>query len=152
MKLAEALSLRADLQKRLSQMSGRLQAACKVQEGDQPAEQPEALLSEMRDNLAQLERLIERINRTNQQTRLADGMTITAKIARRDVLTHEVALLQELVEHLTVRPDRYSRQEIKYVTTVDVAALRKRMDDASRRLRETDTAIQGANWTVDLCE
>lgn len=40
MKLAEALNLRADVSKRLSQLSERLTANAKVQEGDSPAEDP----------------------------------------------------------------------------------------------------------------
>ena len=47
MKLAEALHLRADLQKRIAQLGERLQANAKVQEGDEPSEDPALLLSEL---------------------------------------------------------------------------------------------------------
>jgi len=47
MKLAEALMLRADIQKRIDQLKQRLLRNVKVQEGDRPAENPEALLSEL---------------------------------------------------------------------------------------------------------
>ena len=43
MKLAEALSNRADLQRRISQLKGRLKDSHKVQEGDTPAEDVLAL-------------------------------------------------------------------------------------------------------------
>ena len=43
MKLAEALNLRADLQKRIAQLKERLANNVKVQEGDSPAEDPKAL-------------------------------------------------------------------------------------------------------------
>ena len=47
MKLAEALILRADLQKRLEQLRQRLILNAQVQEGEQPAEDPESLLREL---------------------------------------------------------------------------------------------------------
>ena len=47
MKLAEALANRADLQRRIEQMRGRLQKSALVQEGESPPEKPEELLEEM---------------------------------------------------------------------------------------------------------
>ena len=49
MKLAEALQLRADLQKRMEQLASRLYDNATVQEGDAPAEDPAALLAEYED-------------------------------------------------------------------------------------------------------
>ena len=43
MKLAEALSLRADLQKTIAQLKTRLKNCSKVQEGDKPIENPEEI-------------------------------------------------------------------------------------------------------------
>ena len=83
---------------------------------------------------------------------LADGATIADKIALRDVLKLKVQELQNLLSFLSERPDRYSRQEIRYVNTVDVKEVRHHADECSRRLRETDCEIQSANWTYDLME
>lgn len=47
MKLAEALVLRADLQKRIAQLRERLRQSALVQEGEQPPENPEQLLIEL---------------------------------------------------------------------------------------------------------
>lgn len=49
MKLAEALILRADAQKRLSELKKRLLDNAKVQEGDQPAEKPADLIQQMEE-------------------------------------------------------------------------------------------------------
>lgn len=46
MKLAEALILRADYQKRLAQLRERIKANARVQEGESPAEEPQALIAE----------------------------------------------------------------------------------------------------------
>jgi len=58
MKLAEALVLRAGLQKRIAQMRQRLQQCALVQEGEQPPEDPKELLAELDQVLNQLGALI----------------------------------------------------------------------------------------------
>ena len=47
MKLATALTERADLQRRLSELETRLNNNAKIQEGEQPAEDPTSLLAEL---------------------------------------------------------------------------------------------------------
>lgn len=86
MKLAEALVERKAAQQKLAELNERLQRAAVVQEGERPAEEPAALLTELDEVAARLERLILAINNTNGQATLADGRTLTAAIARRDVL------------------------------------------------------------------
>ena len=62
MKLAEALSNRADLQRRISQLKGRLKDSAKVQEGDTPAEDVKALFLELDSCLEKQEKLVYQIN------------------------------------------------------------------------------------------
>ena len=151
MKLAEALIIRADIQKRIAQLKGRLKDSAKVQEGDTPAEDVNELTNELDALLLQLEDLIYRINVTNMQT-MHEGESLTHMMARKDVLTTRLGVMRELVAHVTESDTRYGRNEIKYVRTVDVAALRRSTDEYSKQLRELDTKIQGLNWTVDLVE
>ncbi len=56
MKLAEALSVRADLQRRISQLKSRLKDSSKIQEGDTPAEDVNDLYKELDDCLMQIGR------------------------------------------------------------------------------------------------
>ena len=86
MKVAEALILRADTQKRLEQLRQRLLRNAKVQEGDKPAEQPEALIQDLEGAAAELTQLIQRINRANAATELEPGVTLSDALALRDVL------------------------------------------------------------------
>ena len=58
MKLAEALSLRKDFEKRISGLKERLENVVRVQEGDEPAENPTELLTELNRCLEQMEKLI----------------------------------------------------------------------------------------------
>ncbi|MBQ1672961.1 MAG: DIP1984 family protein [Bacteroidales bacterium] len=149
MKLAEALNQRADLQKRIAQLKERLSNNVKVQEGDQPAENPEDLFSELSNSLKELETIIVRINKTNQETRW-NGKTLTEMIAAKDVLSMHLSTLRSVLDAANVRSDRYSRNEIKFVRTIDVNLLQKRVDDLSRDLRELDSRLQQANWMTDL--
>lgn len=152
MKLAEALVLRADAQKRIQQLRERLTRSAKVQEGEQPPENPQDLLAELDGVLAQYRALIQQINRTNAQTPFRGGQTLTDALAERDTLALERGVLHLVIETAAGQNFRYGRSEIKYVSTVDVAALQKRVDDLARRYRELDTAIQQMNWNVDLIE
>lgn len=151
MKLAEALSIRAELQKKTEQVEQRLKSVVKIQEGDTPEESPVDLLSELYQAAAQLEKLLYRINLTNLRT-VRDGETITAMIARKDVLTLEIKVLRNVLKAATEPESRYSRNEIKYVKTIDTAKLRKKIDNLSAELRKTDLKIQETNWTADLME
>jgi hypothetical protein len=65
MKLAEALANRADLQRRVEQMRMRLQRSARVQEGENPPEDPRELLEETERLVSELEGYVRRINRTN---------------------------------------------------------------------------------------
>ena len=149
MKLAEALNLRADLKKRIAQLRSRLQSNAKVQEGDQPAENPYDLLKELDENIVQLEELIRRINLTNCQTK-QDNNTISDMIARKDSLALKNSILRDLLSEASKKVERYSNKEIRVLSTVQVTDLQKDVDKIARELRELDTKLQGLNWTTDL--
>lgn len=151
MKLAEALSLRADLQKRLAQLRERLVNNAKVQEGELPSEDPIELLKELDTSIAQLEQLIRNINRTNCQTSI-DGVSLTDMIAKRDTLALKNSILQEFVKRASEKFERYSSSEIKIKSTVKVNEMQKKVDRISKELRELDVRIQGLNWTTELIE
>ena len=151
MKLATALSERADIQRRLSQLQTRLNNNAKVQEGEEPAEDPKALLKELDALLERLEWLMTRINLTNSRT-LSEGVTVTALIARRDCLKKRVNLMRSFLDSASAKVDRYSQKEIKILSAVKVSTLQKQLDDVSKELRETDERIQALNWTTELME
>ena len=84
MKLAEALSIRKDLQKRIQQLEQRIKSNVKVQEDEEPLEDPKELMKELHSCLIQLEELIGRINLTNLNTKNAEGLSITQLMAKKD--------------------------------------------------------------------
>lgn len=148
MKLAEALSIRADLQQKVCQLKGRLKDSAKVQEGDKPSENTEDLFKELDSCLVKMENLIYRINFTNIQT-VHDGETLTRMIARKDVLNLRLSVMREVMKYM-LETDRYGRNEIKYVRTIDVTELHKKIDSYAKQLRELDLKLQELNWTTDL--
>jgi uncharacterized protein YbjT (DUF2867 family) len=150
MKLAEALILRADAQKRLQQLRERLIRSAKVQEGELPPENPQELLAELDRVLGEFNSLVKSINRTNALTVFDQTRTLTEALADRDTLALERHAIQDVINTAAAQQFRYGRSEIRYITTVDVGALQKRSDDLARRYRELDAAIQAANWTVEM--
>ncbi len=150
MKLAEALILRSDLQKRIEQLKNRLRNNVMVQEGDQPSEEPEVLLKEFDDYLLELTDIIKRINKTNNVTKFNEEWTLSDALAERDKLWEKRLILSHVAEAASVKQDRYSRTEIKYISVVNIKELQKQIDKLSKEYRELDTKIQGLNWTIDL--
>ena len=129
MLLAEALQNRADLQRRIAQLSDRIAGCVLVQEGETPPEDPKALIREAEKCFEQLEALIARINRTNCAVETAEG-TLTELIARRDCMI--------------------KRTEIKILPAVSVAEYQAQCDKYAREARRVDTLIQAANWSTEL--
>ncbi len=151
MKLANALSERADVQKRLQQLAVRMNNNAKVQEGQKPAEDPAALLKELDALCARMEKLVAAINLTNSQT-VTDGVSLTELLSRRDALKQRMSILRSFLDTASSKIDRYSRSEIVIESTVSVAKLQKQVDALSKELRELDEKIQELNWTTDLIE
>ncbi len=149
MKLAEALIERADLQKRLDQLEDRLQSNALVQDGEEPAEDPVALMAEYVTVSVSLEELITRINLTNAGTDV-NGLSLTALIAKRDCLQKRVRAMRRFLGTASQTAMRSRGSEIIVKSTVPVRELQKSVDDLSKTLRETDTAIQAANWSTEL--
>lgn len=152
MKLAEALLLRADMQKKLASLRERIAANAVVQEGDKPKEDPEKLLREAMGVIHDLENLVYRINECNLFSKLSDGRTLTAAIAERDALAQQHALIQAAIGGTRREPDRYSMREIKWVAIMDVTKLQKQSDDFAKQIRELNGRIQEANWKIELKE
>lgn len=152
MKLAEALILRADQKKRIEQLRQRILRNAKVQEGQQAAETPEALIQEMENTAGELLTLIQRINRTNSATPMNAGGTLADAIAMRDILLLKHGIYRELAQTATVVQDIRTKSEVRFVSTVNVASIQQTADGLATAHRELDTAIQEMNWSTDLIE
>lgn len=152
MKLAEALILRSDLQKRAEQLKARLNRNVKVQEGDAPAEDPAELLKELDQVLTELESIIRKINHTNANTPFSDDMKLSDALTKRDILGMRREILSNAVELASIKQDRFSRSEVKFFSTINVSQVQKEIDNLSKAYRELDTKIQELNWKTDVIE
>ena len=158
MKLAEALALRSDAQKRLAQLQDRATSVARYQEGEEPVEDPVALLADARAVCDEIEGLITRINRTNAATDIEPGVTITDAIARRDVLGLRRRLVVAVADSAAGKDGNHNawarqlRSELRELTDVPVSELRREADDLARQHRELDMQIQAANWTTEVVE
>lgn len=149
MKLATALSERADLQNRLSELGNRLNHNAKVQEGEVPAESPEDLMAELDTIIGRLEELISRINLTNSRT-VHNGKTITELLAHRDCLKNKIQIMRSFLDNASNKFNRLTHSEIRIKSTVPVSEIQKELDALSKELRECDELIQELNWTTEL--
>ena len=156
MKLAEALALRSDATRRVEQLRTRIVANARFQEGEDPAEDAQALLTEAGAVLDGLEGLIRRINRTNAATRIGSEGTITDALARRDVLRARHSVVTAAADAAAGKSQagmgRQLRSELKMLAALPVAQLRAQADDLARQIREIDVRIQQSNWEFDLIE
>ena len=150
MKLAEALVLRADGQKRIEQLQQRLIQNAKVQADDQPAENPEILQQELEQLAQELVLLIQRINRTNSRTELEAGMSIADALAARDVTKLKSDIYRNLAQAAIVKQDRQTKSEIKFQSTIQVAEVQRKADQLANEHRQLDTRVQQANWPTEL--
>ncbi|CAK7041933.1 hypothetical protein CUZ56_01055 [Saezia sanguinis] len=150
MKLAEALLLRAEYQQKIVNLQGRLAQNLKVQEGEQPHEDPEQLLQELLSLNDKLVELIKKVNLANMQTPFDERRTLADALVEREILAKKRQILTTAVSNANQRDYRLTHAEVKLVVTVDIARLQKQIDQLSKEFRELDTAIQARNWTVDL--
>ena len=151
MKLAQALILRSDTQKRIEQLKVRLLSNAKTQENESPSEDPKLLLKELDKLTSELFTLICSINLTNSSAKF-DDMSLTEMIAKKDALSLKANVLREFATSASQKVDLYSNSEIKILSTVDVSALQKQVDALSKEIRELEMKLQEANWSVDLVE
>ena len=109
MKLADALLLRSDINKRLSSLMERIKGNCLVQDGEVPGEDPQKLMEEAFRLHQELEQLIGRINRTNVVVKLANQRTMMESIVERDRLTGQHKLLKEAASACQTTQESHKR-------------------------------------------
>ena len=149
MKLAQALTLRKDIQIRMNQLVSRLNDNAKVQEGQEPNEDPYVLLKELDACHDDYVAIVNRINLTNTETIVGDRR-LGDLVVERDALIKLVGLKRRFLSEASSLVNRYSKTEIVIKSTVNVAQLQAEIDSMAREIRDRDTRIQELNWTTEL--
>ncbi|MGF6906846.1 DIP1984 family protein [Fusobacterium sp. PH5-44] len=150
MKLAEALLLRSEYQKKIENLQSRIMANLKIQEGDVPNENPDELLKEFFLINDKLSLLIKDINIRNNVAILSDGQSLSQALIDRENILKKRNFLAKLVEKSNDRSFRLARSEIKMYTSLSIAEIQKEIDRLSCNFRKLDTKIQSLNWNIDL--
>ncbi|MBR1736100.1 MAG: DIP1984 family protein [Firmicutes bacterium] len=149
MKLAEALQLRADMNRKIEQLKVRIEANALIQEGDETAEDAGELLKELDEIVERLSELMAKINARNCQTMVGDK-TLTELIAKRDGLAIRVDAYRKLVNKASQKINRYSSKEIRLLSSVNIKEMQKKVDELSAEIRNTNNKIQETNWLTEL--
>jgi len=140
------------LEKKISGLKERLENVVRVQDGDAPAEDPQELLGILNNCLNQLEQIIYNVNVTNMKIVNDEGKSMTKLLAERDVLNKRIIILRNTFDRASKPVDRYSCNEIRMVTKIDVKSLRRELDKYSQQYRQLDNEIQMMNFKFDLVE
>jgi len=148
MKLAEALLLRADLQKKITRLTSRITPNMVIQAGKTPQEDPAKLMAQLRKAIVDLQKLIVKINITNVITTDKEGKTLMENLAIRDAHKTQLEQLRLIRQAAQIHGQSYNNT----VNTIKVTALQSEIDQTGRAFREIDTKIQGLNWLTDLRE
>lgn len=149
MKLAEGLLIRADLIKKIEHLVNRIRPVLIVSDDKEPQEDPTKLLAQLRKANQDLETIIVRINKTNNETFIEDGVTMMEGLAKRDALKLLSEKLRIIRQGAQVN-NSYSTEKQK--ATVDIKALQIEIDHTGRAFRELDSKIQERNWLTELVE
>ncbi len=148
MKLAEALLLRADIMRKIEHLQNRITPVLIVSDDKLPQEDPDKLIAQLRKAIQDLESLIVRINRTNNETKIEGEGSLMEALAKRDSLK----MLSEKLRNIRYAAQLNNSSDKNLKTTIDIKRLQVEMDQTGRAFREIDSKIQGLNWLTELIE
>ncbi len=150
MKLAELLNERKAVKEEIKNIKDRLSLAVTMQEGDEkPVESPDELKNTLVELYIRHGDLIIKINNANIETRI-DGKSLMQLISERDRHIAIANTLHDIAKEATPKHAVFSRNEIRYIPTIDIKMIRKEADDYSKIAREIDNKIQAANWNTEV--
>lgn len=148
MKLAEGLLLRSDLIKKIDHLQNRIRPVLVVSNDRVPQEDPNKLLAQLRNAIQELESLVIRINKTNNETHIEGEGLLMEALAKRDSLK----MLSEKLRNVRYAAQIDNSGEANLNTTIDIKKLQIEMDQTGRAFRELDSKIQEVNWLTELKE
>lgn len=146
MKLAEGLLVRADLLKKIEHLQNRIRPVLIVSDDKLPQENPVELLGKLRKAIQDLESIIIRINKTNNDTLVEGEGSLMEALAKRDSLK----MLSEKLRNIRYAAQVNNSGETNLKATLDIKKLQIEMDQTGRAFRELDSKIQEINWLTEL--
>lgn len=146
MKLAEGLLLRADLLKKIEHLQNRIRPVLVVSDDKLPQEDPDKLIAQLRKAIQDLETLIIRINKTNNETLVEGEGVLMEALAKRDSLK----MLSERLRRIRLDAQFNNSGDSNLKNTISIKKLQNEMDETGRAFRKIDSKIQEINWLTEL--
>ncbi|MCG2430942.1 DIP1984 family protein [Aequorivita xiaoshiensis] len=146
MKLAEGLLLRADLLKKIEHLQNRIRPVLVVSDDKLPQEDPDKLIAQLRNAIQDLETLVIRINKTNNETLVEGEGVLMEALAKRDSLK----MLSERLRRIRLDAQFNNSGDSNLKNTISIKKLQKEMDETGRAFRKIDSKIQEINWLTEL--
>ncbi len=146
MKLAEGLLLRADLLKKIEHLQNRIRPVLVVSDDKLPQEDPDKLIAQLRKAIQDLETLIIRINKTNNETLVEGEGVLMEALAKRDSLK----MISERLRRIRLDAQFDNSGDSNLKNTISIKKLQKEMDETGRAFRKIDSKIQEINWLTEL--
>ncbi len=150
MKLGDAMGQRVECEARMLDLKKRLIRNARVQEGEQPAEDPQNLLDDVDRTALRLVELIQTIHRTACATVFDENNSLADVITERDVLGRKRDLLIAVGDAATAGLEHLHRPEPHFVPAIQVGRIHRHVDQLSKRYREIDSRIQELSWRTDV--
>lgn len=132
MKLSQALIIRSDYQNKIYELKKRIINNSKVQEGENVSEDPMKLLKELNRVIDELDIITKRINKTNNESLFEDNITIADAICTRDTIKKKRNAIVAIIEEATIKVDRYSQSEVKFISTISIEQLQTKWFTSKR--------------------
>ncbi len=150
MKLAESLIDRSEIQKRITDLQNRIRENAVIQQDDAPLEDPAKLFEELIQCYSNLDDLNRRIIATNNSTIFEGNLKVCDALANRESLDKQIKDLGNIASAFSVKNNRFTKTEIKFVSTMNPGTIRIHIDALKDQRKKLDRKIQAMNWAIEL--
>jgi len=142
--IMDLLDKRKNLQIKKGNLKHRIVANSQVQEGDEPSENPNDLIAELEEVEQELLVVTGDLTYWNYETYVGHTRLIEL-ITEREMWKAREISYRDFANQGQVSRDRFSRNEIKFISCIDVKDMQRKADEAAKKARALNALIQRTN-------
>ena len=154
MNILEALSLKKDLESRIENLGNRYVTNITVLHGKSPHEDPEILLKEINESIAQLNNLCYRINIADLTVKNSEGKTLIELVIDKKSTEDSLEILRRALNEVTFGTwNEYgytSSRDVEFDTVIDIGTVTKQVDECAEKLRKLTSEIEKLNVSTEI--